>query len=147
MNIYFRLRRFQSSLLLIHFRYGSVICSHCTIVWHRTYTIMKRSTFEIGAANLHSVVTEIAPKPPFLSVNRSHIRYQQYAFRACARVILYSVNIAITVARDHSLFPCDGLYNYLIYVVKHCRNWRIIKYKIITNKLPFCRAKVCNNLK
>ena len=35
---------------------------------------MKRSTFETGAAQLRSV-PEIAPKSPFLFVNRSPIRY------------------------------------------------------------------------
>ena len=39
MNIYFLLSELQPSLLLIHFRYCSDTCSHCTIVWHRTYTI------------------------------------------------------------------------------------------------------------
>ena len=35
---------------------------------------MKHSTFEIGAAQLCNV-SEIAPKSPFLFVNRSPIRY------------------------------------------------------------------------
>ena len=35
-----------------------------------TYPIVTTSTLEIGAAQLRSV-TEIAPKSPFLSVNRS----------------------------------------------------------------------------
>ena len=29
----------QSSLLLIHFRYGPNTCSYCTTLWHRTYPI------------------------------------------------------------------------------------------------------------
>ena len=43
---------------------------------------MKHSTFEIGATQL-CCVTEIAPKSPFLCVNRSLIRYD---FRAGAKV-------------------------------------------------------------
>ena len=43
---------------------------------------MKHSTLEIGAAQLCNV-TEIAPKSPFLCVNRRPIRYD---FRACAKV-------------------------------------------------------------
>ena len=34
LNIYFRLSRFQSSLLLIYFREGPNRCSHCSKVWH-----------------------------------------------------------------------------------------------------------------
>ena len=44
---------------------------------------MRRSTSEIGAAQLRSV-TEIAPKSPFLYVNRSPIRY---GFHIGARAI------------------------------------------------------------
>ena len=52
---------------------------------------MKLSTLEICAAQLRSV-TEIAPKSPFLSVNRSpSVRYD---FRAGAKATQYSVNIA-----------------------------------------------------
>ena len=43
---------------------------------------MKHSNFEIGAAQLCNV-SEIAPKSPFLSVNRGPIRYD---FRAGAKV-------------------------------------------------------------
>ena len=50
---------------------------------------MCRSTSEIGAALLRSV-TEIAPKSPFLCVNRS-----LDGFRAGAKAILYSVNMPI----------------------------------------------------
>ena len=39
LNISFRLSGFQSSLLLIHFRYSPNTCVHCTKVWHRTYPI------------------------------------------------------------------------------------------------------------
>ena len=37
LNIYFRLSGFQSSLLLIHFRYSPNTSWHFTKVWHRTY--------------------------------------------------------------------------------------------------------------
>ena len=43
---------------------------------------MKHSTFENGAAQLYNVL-EIAPKSPFLFVNRSPIRYD---FRAGEKV-------------------------------------------------------------
>ena len=47
------------------------------------------STLEIDAAQLRSV-TEIAPKSPFLRLNRSPILY---SFRAVAKAIRHSVNI------------------------------------------------------
>ena len=46
------------------------------------------STLEIGAAQLRTV-TEIAPKSPFLCVNRSPIRY---GFRAGAKAVRYYMN-------------------------------------------------------
>ena len=49
------------------------------------------SPLKISAAQLRSV-TEIAPKSPFLYVNRSLVRY---GFRACAKAIWYIVNIAL----------------------------------------------------
>ena len=49
------------------------------------------STLQIGEAQLHSV-TNIAPKSCFLCVNQSPIRY---GFRAGAKAICYSVNIAL----------------------------------------------------
>ena len=39
LNIYFRLRGFQSLFPLLHFRYGPNTCSQYTKVWHRTYPI------------------------------------------------------------------------------------------------------------
>ena len=51
---------------------------------------MRRSIFEIGAAQLRSV-REIAPPQPFLCVNRSPIRYD---FHGGAKVIRYSVTKA-----------------------------------------------------
>ena len=49
------------------------------------------STLQIGEAQLHSV-TNIAPKSRFLCVNQSPIRY---GFRAGAKAICCSVNIAL----------------------------------------------------
>ena len=73
LNIYFRLL----SLLLIHFRYGSITWSHHTSVWHRTDQICDfPPTFEIDVTQLHSV-TEIAP------------------IRANAKAIRYCVNMAL----------------------------------------------------
>ena len=50
LNIYFRLSGFQSSPLIIDFRYGPNRHSHCTKVWHQTYPIRDaprlRSTFD-----------------------------------------------------------------------------------------------------
>ena len=50
LNIYFRLSGFQSSPLVIDFRYGPNRHSHCTKVWHQTYPIcdapLLRSTFD-----------------------------------------------------------------------------------------------------
>ena len=51
------------------------------------------STLEIGAAQLRSV-TEIAPKSPFLCVNRSSILY---SFRAGAKATRHSVNIFLNL--------------------------------------------------
>ena len=74
LNIYFRLRGFQSSSLLIHFRrYGLNNCSHCSIVWYRTYPICDAPLFEIGAAQLR-FVTKMVTKSLLLCVNRSPIR-------------------------------------------------------------------------
>ena len=55
----------------------------------RSLSDMWRSTSEIGAAQLRSF-TEIAPKTPFLFMNRSSIRY---GFIVCVRAIQYNVNI------------------------------------------------------
>ena len=63
-------------------------CLHCTKVWH--LSDMWLSTFEISAAQLHSV-TEIAPLEPLLCVTRSPIRYD---FRGDTKAIRYIVSIA-----------------------------------------------------
>ena len=54
-----------------------------------TYPIVTTSTLEIGAAQLRSVA-EIAPKSPFLCVNRSPS--VPYGFSACAKAIRDSMN-------------------------------------------------------
>ena len=51
LNIYFRLREFQSSFLLIYFRYGPNTFTLHQNVADRTYDI-SRSIFEIGLAQL-----------------------------------------------------------------------------------------------
>ena len=67
---------------------------------------MSRSTFEIGAAQLRSV-TEIAPKSPFLCVNRSLNRYD---FRGGAKTIRHNVNIALVTVPTHNvIFRCKDL--------------------------------------
>ena len=75
LNFYFRLRRFQFSLLFIYFRYGPNSCSLYTKVWHRTYPICD-SPFSRwarrGAVQLHSV-TKVSPKSSFSCVNGSRI--------------------------------------------------------------------------
>ena len=57
-------------------------------VYYEHLSDMWLFTLEISAAQLRSV-TEIAPKSPFLRVNRSPIRY---GFCASAKAIQYSVN-------------------------------------------------------
>ena len=65
-----------------------------------------RSTFEIGAAQL-CYVTEIAPKSPFLCVNRSPNRYD---FRGGAKTIRHNVNIALVTVPTHNvIFRCKDL--------------------------------------
>ena len=89
MNIYFRLSGLQSSSPLIHFRYGPNTVLHQSVAQY--LSDMWLSTVEIGVTQIRSF-TEIAPKSPFLCVNRSPIRY---GFRTDAKAILYSVNIAL----------------------------------------------------
>ena len=64
------------------------------------------STLEMGAAQ-HLAFAEIAPKSPFICVNRSPIRY---GFCACAKAILYSVNRS---APDWNLPIAPGIYLHL----------------------------------
>ena len=60
-------------------------------VWCEQLSDMWLSTLEIGAAQLR-FVAEIAPKSPLLNVNRSpSVRYD---FRAGAKAVQYSVNVA-----------------------------------------------------
>ena len=87
-NIYFRLSGFQASFLFFHFRYGPNTCSHCTKCATEPIRYVTLLAFETGAA-LRSVA-EIAPKSPFLCVNRSTIRY---GFRSGVKASRYSVNI------------------------------------------------------
>ena len=68
---------------------------------HKSYAILYEhlsnmwlSSLEIGAAQLRSV-TEIAPKTPFLCVNRSPI---WYGFRAGTKAIRYSVYLACVLS-------------------------------------------------
>ena len=67
-----------------------------------TRTDMRLFTLEIGAAQLCSV-TEMAPKSPFLWVNRSPI---WYGFRAsaCAKATRYGVNITSVTHIYHGGF-------------------------------------------
>ena len=61
--------------------------AHCRATRSKARLVSKStSPLEIGAAQLRSV-TEIAPKPVSLCVNRSHIRY---GFRAVVKAIRYS---------------------------------------------------------
>ena len=53
-SLYFLLSGFQSLLLLIYFSDSLNGCSHCTKVWHKNLSVMRRSIFEIGDAHLHS---------------------------------------------------------------------------------------------
>ena len=82
----------------------SPLCEYLFMLRHQsvapTLSDMWRSTFEIGVAQLRSV-TEIAPKLPFLCVNRSPI---QYCFRAGAKAIWDSEK---KVSVDYSQFPIE----------------------------------------
>ena len=84
LNIYFRLKGFQSSFLLIYFRYGPSTFTLHQNVADKTCT-MHHFQDRRGA------VTEMAPKSPFVCVNRSPISPVWlpvwYDFR-------YSMNIA-----------------------------------------------------
>ena len=116
LNIYFRFSKFQPLLLLIYFREGSNRYSHSTKVWHKTYPICDATLSR--SARLRSV-TEIAPKSPSLSVNRSPIRYD---FCSGAKTIVYSVNIALinktTILRVHHTFWYISLQSLHHYDVK-----------------------------
>ena len=53
-SLYFLLSGFQPSLLLIYFSDSLSGCSHCTKVWRKNLSVLRRSIFEIGDAHLHS---------------------------------------------------------------------------------------------
>ena len=53
-SLYFLLSGFEPSLLLIYYSDSLNGCSHCTKVWHKNLSVMRRSIFEIGDAHLHS---------------------------------------------------------------------------------------------
>ena len=105
---------FQSLLLLMHFRYCPNTCSSYTQAWQRTSerSHMWRTTFVIGTSQLLSE-TEIAPKSPFLCVNRSPS--VPYGFPAGARAIRDSMNIAFSLTRE----KCYHIWNGYLYFL----NW------------------------
>ena len=95
LNIYFRVNGFECLLLIIYFCMSQNLVSN-----------VGRSTFEIGAAQL-CYVTEIAPKSPFLCVNRSPNRY---GFQGGAKTIRHNVNIALVTVPTHNvIFRCKDL--------------------------------------
>ena len=53
-SLYFLLSGFEPSLLFIYFSDSLNGCSHCTKVWRKNLSVMRRSIFEIGDAHLHS---------------------------------------------------------------------------------------------
>ena len=71
--IYFRLKGFQASLLLIYFRDGPNGCSHCTKVWCKTYPICDAPLSRLAQHTL--AASQIARPQTFLLVNRTYIRY------------------------------------------------------------------------
>ena len=81
---------------------------------HRTSerSHMWRTTFVIGTSQLLSE-TEIAPKSPFLCVNRSPS--VQYGFPAGARAIRDSMNIVLSLTRE----KCYHIWNGYLYFL----NW------------------------
>ena len=74
-SLYFLLSGFEPSLLHIYFSDSLNGCSHCTKVWHKNLSVMRRSIFEIGDAHLHSG-TEISPKSTNLA--RFSWRHKSY---------------------------------------------------------------------
>ena len=103
-----------SSHLNILFRLNTF--SHYTKVWNRTWPIsdapLSRSTRRSFA---QAAGTEIAPKSPFLCVNRSAIRHE-FWIRAGAKAMWYNLNIAPcyfntgtiwkNFLRTYSVFSC-----------------------------------------
>ena len=81
LNIYFRLSGFQALLLFIHFRYGR---SDYLFTLHPGTQTMRYVTLRS--------VTEIAPKSPFLCVNRSHTRngFRAGAIRPTSQAVISS---------------------------------------------------------
>ena len=88
-NVYLRFSGFDSSFLLIHFRDdGPNRCSQCTIVWHGNYPICDAPL---------SILVRCSFTPSQKS-GRNH-RFCVWTetlsgFRACAKAIWYSMNIA-----------------------------------------------------
>ena len=100
LNIYFRLTGFQPLILLVYFRYSPL--------WQRvaqTYPILWRFSFKIDAAQLRSANgTEI-------TTVMWEQKHYLYVFSG-ARVILYSVNMAINKPGPKQLN--DPLKSYLL---------------------------------
>ena len=87
LNIYFRLSGFQSSLRLIHFRYGSNASSHCHEKWQKfiRYVTFFFQNWCRAASFRYRNRAEICS----LCVNNSPSRY---SFHIGARAIRHTVN-------------------------------------------------------
>lgn len=79
LNIYFHLNGFQSSLLLIHFRYYPNTCSHCE-VWHRTY-LMFALVFQVSIDHkTRQTIEEVMEEPDQTVYDHAqrHVYYVMY---------------------------------------------------------------------
>ena len=86
--------RIQSSVLVVDFRFGSILCSHYSRKRHENLSDMRRFTFKTKAAQHRSGLKNIRNR--LFVLNKSPIRY---AFGADTRAIRYSVDIAMEVGR------------------------------------------------
>ena len=113
-SIYFRLSGLQLSLLLIHFRHCSDTCSHCTLVWHRTYMIWNAPFSRSARCNFS----------PSQKSRRQHCSMCEN--KPCPvqdlSCIVWTYSSEETDSRSQPVLAVIG---YLIYDVKHWRNWRI----------------------
>ena len=113
-SIYFHLSGLKPSLILIHFRYCSDTCSHCTLVWHKTYMIWNVPFSRSARCNFS----------PLQKSRRQHCSMcekKPYPVQALSCIVwTYSSKVTDSLSQ-----PILAVIGYLIYDVKHCRIWRI----------------------
>ena len=113
-SIYFRLSGLQPSLLLIHFRYCSDTCSHCTLVCNRTYMIW-------NAPFSRSAWYNFSPSQKSRRQQCSMCEKKPCPVQDLS-CIVWSYSSEVTDSRSQPVLAVTG---YLIHDVKHWRNWRI----------------------